>query len=541
MYIERIRRKHGNKTYVTTLVRESYRDGKKVMHRTIANISRLPEEVIKNIEMNFNNLSTVKVHSVSDLKIINSREYGASNAFMRLAIQLGLDKIIYSRKEPWRQDILAMIVGRLLYQGSKLHLCHLHSDSFVWEASGYTSEEIPDVDKHCYRALDKLLARQNAIQKGLAKLHLDEGSLVLYDITSSYFEGEYKDSELVDFGYSRDCKRKHEQIVIGLLTNAQGCPIAIEVFRGNTSDQTTVLEQAKKIAHVYKIKNVIFVGDRGMLTPKRICEVNLLGYKTLTAISRMQLRELQEEGVINSKQFSNDEIIEIADPKNKDVRYFLCKNPEKEKENKETRRVFVAFTNNALEKIASSKNVNEHKKSARIGKILAQYKVSKFFSWSFKNGILFFKIDEEKISAEEKWDGCYVIRTDSDLSKEEAIANYKGLSRIERAFRNMKTMSLEIRPVYHHIDDRIRAHVFLCMLAYYLEWHATNRLKKIFDKNGKGGKRRFSFTRIVERLKSIRTQDCYLNQIKISGVITTPDAEQQKIIDLLKSSQNREI
>lgn len=537
MYIERIRRKHKNKTYVTTLIRESYRDGKKVKHRTVANISRLPEAAIKTIEMHLNN---VPINScvAGDVSINKSREYGASKAFMDLAIDLGLDKMIYSRKEDWRQDILAMVVGRLVYQGSKLHLCHLHQDTFVWEATGYTDEKTPNVDRHCYRALDKLLLRQNSIQKELANRHLDNGSLVLYDITSTYLEGEYEDSELVDFGYSRDCKRKHEQIVIGLLANSQGCPVAIEVFRGNTSDQTTVLDQAKKVAKTYSVKNVIFVGDRGMLTPKRIDEVSQVGYKTLTAVDRKQLLKLQELGVIHPEQFNDTDIAEVT---HNGVRYFLCKNPEKALENRETRQTLINCTRDALEKVAASKNKDEHKKSARIGQILAQYKVGKFFIWSFHNGKLSIQIDQDKIFAEEKWDGCYVVRTDSDLSKEEAVANYKALSRIERAFRNMKTMSLEIRPVYHHLDERIRAHVFLCMLAYYLEWHATKRLQPIFAKNGAGAKRRYTFARIIERLKSIRIQDCIFGQVKISGVITTPDKEQQEIMDLLKSSQNREI
>ena len=537
MYIERIRRKHRDKTYVTTLIRESYRDGKKVKHRTVANISRLPESTITTIEMHLNNVP-INSCAAENISINKSREYGASKAFMDLAISLGLDKIIYSRKEDWRQDVLAMAVGRLVYQGSKLHLCHLHQDTFIWEATGYTDKKIPEVDKHCYCVLDKLLLRQKSIQKELANRHLDNGSLVLYDITSTYLEGEYENSELVDFGYSRDCKRKHEQIVIGLLANSQGCPIAIEVFRGNTLDQTTVLDQAKKVADMYKVKNVIFVGDRGMLTPKRIDEVSGLGYKTLTAVDRKQLLELQKSGVISPEQFDETEIIEVP---NKGVRYFLCKNPEKEQENKETRQALIRRTYTELMKVAVSKNKDEHKKSARIGRILAQYKVGKFFIWSFQNGKLSVQIDQEKIAAEERWDGCYAIRTDSTLTKEEAVANYKALAHIERAFRNMKTMSLEIRPVYHHLDDRIRAHVFLCMLAYYLEWHATRRLQPLFVKNGRGAQRRFTFARIIERLKSIRIQDCVFGSVTVSGIVTTPDKEQQEIIDLLKSSQNSEI
>ncbi len=540
MYLERIRKHHGKKQYVTTLIRESYRDGGKVKHRTIANLSKLPVHITQNIETLLNNQET-NFQKLDTLKICNSREYGASFAFINLVRELGLDKIIYSRKADWQQDVLAMIIGRLIYQGSKLHLTHLHHDSILWELTGFKNHSCPDVAEHCYRPLDRLLERQAVIQKELADKHLNNGSIILYDITSSYLKGEYVGSELVDFGYSRDNKRKHEQIVIGLLTNEAGCPVAVEVFRGNTSDQTTVLDQAKKLANDYHVKDVIFVGDRGMLTPKRIDEVNDLGYKTLTALSHPQLRELRDRGVINPSQFTKDAVVEIADPDNASIRYFLCKNPDKEIGNKETRDILVAKTKEALEKVATNNKKNEQQKRAQIGKIMAKYKVGKFFEWSFQSNKLSFQIHDDKITAEEDFDGCYVIRTDSALNKEDAVTGYKNLTYVERAFRNIKTMSLEIRPIYHQLDHRIKAHVFLCMLAYYVEWHAIQRLKPLFAQDGKGAKKHFSFARVIERLRSIRIQDCSLNEIKIPGIITTPDNEQQKILDLLKCSQKREI
>jgi transposase len=534
MYIERIRRKHGDKLYVTTLIRESYRDGKKVKHRTIANISKLPDHAIHSIETSLGNPKAC-FHSLSDLKIQDSREYGASKVCLDLMQDLELDKIIYSRKEIWRQSILAMIVGRVLYQGSKLHLTHLHHDSVLWELFGYEGKDCPDVVEHCYKPLDRLLERQATIQKELAKRHLSDGCLVMYDITSSYLEGEYAGSEIVDFGYSRDQKRKHEQIVIGLLANKDGCPVAVEVFSGNTTDQTTVLGKAKVLAENYGVKKVVFVGDRGMLTAKRIEEVNALGYQTLTALNRAQMHDLLERGIITAEQFAIDKVNEIADPDKKAIRYFLCKNPDKEAENKATRNALIEKTREELKTISGSKRTkNDQQKSAKVGSVLAHYKVSKFFTWSIQDGKLSFQIDQSKVAKEETLDGCYIIRTDSSLSKEDAVASYKGLSCVERAFRNMKTMSLEIRPIYHHLDNRIKAHVLLCMLAYYLEWHMLKRLQPLFAENGEGSERRFSLLRIIERLKSIRIQNCSLNEIKINGVISTPDAEQQKILRLLE-------
>jgi len=540
MYIERITRKLGKKQYVTTLIRDSYREGKKVKHHTLANLSRLPKHVVQNIE-NWIRQPSLCFEKLQQLSIESSREYGASYAFMELARQLELDKIIYSRKKQWREDVLAMVIGRLVYQGSKLHLTHLYRDSVLWELCGYHENTYPNVEEHCYEALDLLLKRQSAIQKELAKRHLKNGCLILYDITSSYVEGEYEDSDLVAFGYSRDKKKGHEQIVIGLLANDEGCPIAVKVFRGNTSDQTTVLEQAQRLVNDYQVKDVIFVGDRGMLTAKRIEEVNALGYKTLTALSHVQLRELSQREALTPYQFNSEHIQEVLDPDDKSVRYFLCKNPEKAQEDTNTRNQLIAKTQAALEKITKSKKRNAQKKSAQVGKILAQYKVGKFFQWSVNdNNELSFQIDNEKKLVEERFDGCYVIRTDSALDKEQAVKSYKGLACVERAFRNLKTVSLEIRPIYHHLDNRIRAHVFLCMLAYYVEWHAIQRLKPLFKADGTGAGRRWSFARVVERLKSICIQNCRLNGMEIPNVITTPDQEQQKILDLLKCSQSRE-
>lgn len=540
MYIERIKKQHGKKQYTTILVRKSYRENGKVKHKTILNLSALPKDLIQKIETLIKNPETI-FNKSGPLKVTNNREHGASNALMNLIKQLELDKIIYSRKESWRQDVLAMIIGRIVYQGSKLHLTQLHKDSILWELIGFKNQNCPDVEEHCYKPLDRLLERQEYIQKELAKRHLINGSIILYDITSSYFEGEYEESKLVTFGYSRDKKRAHEQIVIGLLTNEFGCPVATKVFPGNTSDQTTVLEQAQKLANDYHVKDIIFVGDRGMLTAKRISEVNALGYKTLTVLNRAQIKELLDQKIIISDQFTEKETIEVIDPNNPAVRYFLCKNPDKVIENKDTRDCLIAKTKESFEQIANSKKKTVQQKCASIGRFLAQYKVGKFFNWEFKNNKFIYQIDNDKILAEQAFDGCYVIRTDSIIKKEEAVKRYKSLAYVERAFRNIKTMSIEIRPVYHQLDKRIKAHVFLCMLAYYVEWHAIQLLQPLFEQDGKGAKKHFSWDRIIERLKSIRIQDCSLDKNLIPGIITSPDNEQQKILDLLTCSQKREI
>jgi transposase len=541
MHIEEVRKKHGEKIYITTLIRENYRENGKVRHRTIANISNLPKHVIQGIKILIKS-GEVDSHNLESLKITNSREYGASNALMNLIKRLELDKTIYSRKVSWQQDVLAMIIGRIVYQGSKLHLTQLHKVSILWELIGFKNQNCPNVEEHCYKSLDRLLERQKCIQKELAKKHLTNGSIILYDITSSYFEGEYEESELVTFGYSRDKKRNHEQIVIGLLTSEFGCPIAVEVFSGNTSDQTTVLDQAKKLADDYNVKDIVFVGDRGMLTSKRISEVNALGYKTLTVLNRAQIKELLDQGIITTDQFTVKDTIEVIDPKNPAVRYFLCKNPEKVIENKDTRDCLIAKTKESFEQIANSKKQTEQQKCASIGKFLAKYKVGKFFNWEFKNNKFIYQVDDEKIIVEQALDGCYIVRTDSaNIKKEEAVKRYKSLGHVERAFRNIKTMSIEIRPVYHQLDKRIKAHVVLCMLAYYVEWHAMQLLYPLFEQDGKGPKKCFSFERVILSLRTIMIQDCVLGEAAVTNIITTPDDEQKKILGLLACSQKREI
>jgi len=206
---------------------------------------------------------------------------------LQTAESLGLDKLLYSRREEWVRHALAMIVGRVVYQGSKLSLTNLWRDTALWSVCGL-GEERPDVDA-CYEAMDELLARQPAIQKALARKHLKDGCLVLYDVTSSYFEGEYKDSELVDWGYNRDGKRGHKQIVIGLMTNKEGCPVGVSVYRGNTNDQKTLADRVKELKGAYGLRDVVLAGDRGMVTAARLPELTEAGIRSVTALTHPEI------------------------------------------------------------------------------------------------------------------------------------------------------------------------------------------------------------------------------------------------------------
>ena len=279
------------------LLRTTFRENGKVKHTQHGRITGCTFGQLKLLQLAFRD-QVLPNDSPQALKILQAKEFGASAALLQLAKTLGLHKAIYSRSEPWVNAILAMIVGRVIFAGSKLALCHQHPHSCLWELCGIDGE--PDVDVHCYQAMDRLLQRQAAIQRQLAKQHLRNGYLVLYDITSSYFEGEYADSELVTYGYNRDGKKGHEQVVIGLVCNAEGCPIGVEIYPGNTRDSTTVIDKIHEIKTQYAIDQLIFVGDRGMVTKSNIDAVkDIEGLRTITALTHHGMVQLLRDKVIH--------------------------------------------------------------------------------------------------------------------------------------------------------------------------------------------------------------------------------------------------
>lgn len=467
-------------------------------------------------------------------QVTDSREFGAVHAVVEVLKDVGLDKAVYSRRETWVRHILAMIVGRVVYQGSKLALTNLWRDTVLWSLCGL-GDERPDVDDW-YAAMDRLLQRQPKIQKTLARRHLKNGCLVLYDVTSSYFEGEYKGSDLVDFGYNRDKKKGHKQIVIGLMTSAEGCPVGVSVYRGNTSDQTTVADRIQELKKDYGLRDMIMVGDRGMLTSARLPELSQAGLRSITALTHGQIQQLLKRKVIQVGLFDEKDIAEVYDPDEAGVRYMLCCNPLTAERERKTREALIAKTAEALEQLARSrKRRTSEELAAAVGKQLNRWKVSKFFRWEIRRRKLTWELNEALLEQEQALDGCYVIRTDVDsktLDKTWAVDCYKGLSVVEAAFRQIKTVQLEIRPTYHHRDDRIEAHVFLCMLAYYIQWHMCQRLAPLFDADGEGKDQSWTFAGVLERLKTIRRQTVVLHNLEVV-LETTPDDEQERILDLL--------
>ncbi len=532
MYLEIHVDRRRKSPYVYGLFRESFRDHGAVRHRTRGRVTGLSHRQLQAMR-DFVQRGCPE-GSGHRYEIKDSREYGAVCAVLRTAEALGVDRLLYSRRKPWVRHALAMIVGRVVYQGSKLSLTNLWRDSVLWSLCGL-EEGRPDVDD-CYEAMDELLARQPAIQKALARKHLKDGCLVLYDVTSSYFEGEYKNSALVDWGYNRDGKRGHKQIVIGLMTDRDGCPIGVSVYRGNTNDQKTLADRIQELKETYGLRDVILAGDRGMITAARLPELTEAGIRSITALTHPEIFRLVDRKVIEPGLFDEHEIAQVCDPETPNVRYLLCRNPLTGEKEHRTRQALIAKTREALETLARSrKRRTVEELGAAVGKILARWKVGKFFLWRVHNGKLEWELDQPRVAIEESIDGCYVIRTDASeqvFDKNQAVACYRGLAAIERDFRQLKTVSIEIRPTYHQKDERIEAHVFLCMLAYYIQWHMHRRLMPLFEQDGQGAERRWTFAGVLERLKGIRQETLVFDQTEVT-LKTTPDDEQQGILDLL--------
>jgi transposase len=518
------------------LIRESYRENGKVKYRTVSNITKLPKNYISRLKQIFK--GEQGEFNVADLENGSTYEYGASYAFKELAKQIGLDKAICSTKEQWKEDVMAMIIGRITCQGSKLHLINQYLNTGLWELAGHKYGERPDVEENCYKPMDQLLMRKTRIEKKLASKHLKNGTLILYDMTNTWFEGEYSNSEKIVYGKPKGGKRGYKQISLGLLTNHEGCPVGVEIFKGSMSDQKTVIGQIKKISKKYGITEAVFVGDRGMLTPKRIDELKETDFKIITALTHRELKSLIERENIQPDLFDQNNITEIIDSADIDMRYMLCKNDNEMAKSRETRKKMIAKVSQQLsEKAAVKRKRDPLKVAASVGRIFERCKIEKFFNWQVgENGEFTWELKECIIEQEEELDGCYVIKTNANkntVDKESTVIGYRNLQKVEQAFKNMKTVLLELRPIYHKTDKRVEGHIFIVMLAYYLQWHAMQRLKPLFDADGVGKNRLWTFETVVERLKHICKIENIVGDIVIKTNVSKPQKDQQSILDLL--------
>ncbi len=484
MYVDTSHRK----TYTRYLLRDSFREDGKVKHLTVGNLSDLPADCIAYIRQR---LAGGQPPTGGDFKILRTLPHGHVAAVLGVLRKIGLEPLIASRPCRERDLVLAMIVARIIEPGSKLATLTGLQEATAQSSLGSELNLGPIETAELYAALDWLFERQPRIEAKLAAKHLADGTLVLYDVSSSYYTG--RQSALIKHGYSRDGKPGEPQIVYGLLCNREGCPIAIEVFAGNTADPTTLSTQVTKLCQRFKIQRVVLVGDRGMITSKRIDEElrDVEGLDWITALRADAIQKLAKQATIQPSLFDERDLAEVTSPDYPGERLVVCKNPLLADERTRKREELLAATEKSLQKIAAA--VSRHNRplrgkaeiALRVGREKNRYKMAKHFELQIEDDQFTFCRRQEQIAKEALLDGLYVIRTSvaaEVFSSEETVRTYKRLSDVERAFRSLKTVDLKIRPIYHWKDDRIRAHVFLCMLAYYVEWHLRAPLSELlFD------------------------------------------------------------
>lgn len=490
VHIETIRSVKKGKTYVYHLLRHTYRQDGKVKHVTLGNLSDLPDDLIKTMRQRLAGDPMATGHD-DNLQIVRSLPHGHVCAVLGTLRRIGLDKIISSKPCRQAQLVIAMIVLRLIAPGSKLaNLNGLQSET----AKHSLAEELNlgDIDQpELYNAMDWLGNRQKRIENKIAKKHLADGTLVLYDVSSSYYTGGQ--SDLVQFGYSRDRKRGCPQIVYGLMCAPDGCPISIEVFSGNTADPTTFTAQVEKVRDRFGLNRVVLVGDRGMITSKRIDEQlrGVEGLDWITALRHDNIKKLAEQKTIQPSLFDEHDLAEVSSQDYPGERLIVCRNPLLAEERARKRRELLAAAEKKLEAVKQAVNRKNNplrgkeKIGLRVGRELTGTKMAKHFELIIEDDTFDYSRKESQIAQESALDGLYVIRTSvsaTALSSVQTVSAYKDLSQVERAFRSLKMIDLQVRPIYHWKDARIKSHVFLCMLAYYVQWHLRTALRPLlFD------------------------------------------------------------
>jgi transposase len=477
-------RQYKGKTYRTHLLRRTYRVGSQVKHETLGNISHLPDPLVEIIRRSLAGESFV---SASEAFLIQqSLPHGHVQAVLGSIRQLGLEQMIGSKPCHQRDLVVAMIAERLLHPCSKLATTRLWNTSTLGEELGVADAD----EEELYAALDWLLARQPRIEKKLAQRHLGEGSPVLYDVTSSYYEGRC--CPLARFGHNRDQKKGRLIIVYGVLTDGEGRPVAVQVYAGDTGDPTTVADPVEKLRKRFGLVRVVLVGDRGMLTAAQIEKLKQHpGLGWVSALRGRAIRELVDTGALQLSLFDEQNLAEIRSPAYPGERLMACFNPLLAEERQRKRGELLAATEKELARI--SEQVARRKRTPlkkdeialKVGAVLNRFKVRKHFALTIEDGLLRWSLRTESIQREADLDGLYVIRTSeqgASWSAADTVRRYKSLAQVERAFRSLKGIDLRIRPIFHRTPDHVRAHILLCLLAYYVEWHMRQALAPLlFD------------------------------------------------------------
>ncbi len=472
-------RKYKDQVYRTHLLRRSYREDGKVKNETLGNLSHLPESLIDIIRLSLQ--GEVFVPLAKAFEITASRPHGHVQAVSLAMQRLDIASLLGTKACPERDAVLAMIAARIVAPNTKLATTRLWHTSTLAEDFGVSQSS----EDHLYAAMDWLLERQDRVQKKLASRHLPAGGMVLYDLSSSYFEGST--CPLAKRGYNRDGKGGKLQVNYGLLTDPRGCPVAVSVFEGNTSDSKTFMPAVHKLRDDFGVKQMVMVGDRGMVSQKAIDamrEDDGIGW--ITALKTGSIRALVEQGHLQMGLFDERNLLEIESPDFPGERLVACRNEALTKLRAFKREDLLAATELRLtkikERVDAGKLVGADVIGLRVGKIINQFKMSKHFELTITASGLHWARCEDAIKREAALDGLYIIRTSVPKQQMDAptcVRNYKSLANVERAFRSIKTIDLKVRPIHHRTENRVRAHIFLCMLAYYVEWHMREAWREL--------------------------------------------------------------
>jgi transposase len=473
IHVAKIVRKHGGKTYVSYLLRRSYRHDGKVKHLTLGNLSHLPERLIDIIRRSLQGETFVRPDEA--FRTLASKPHGHVEAVLAAFRKLDLERLLATEPSQQRSLILALIAQRILFPCSKLATTRHWHDTTLAEECGVADAEV----KALYKALDWLLARQGTIEKKLAQRHLTEGGVVLYDVSRSSYEGQT--CPLACYGYNRDGKKSLPIIVYGLLTAADGRPVALDVYPGNTADPSTVPDQIVKVRERFALTRVVLVGDRGMLTQTQIDTLKQYpGLGWISALRSEAIRALIAKGTLQRSLFDQVHLAEITSPDFPGERLVACYNPLLADKRRQQRQRLLAATEKDLQKLVAAVQRRTKKPltaaaiGVKAGKVIGKHKMAKHFELQIADGSFCWSRKEAAITCEEQLDGIYVIRTSERkkaFSSADCVRTYKSLSQVERAFRCLKGLDLLVRPIRHRVDPRVRAHLFLCLLAYYVEWH----------------------------------------------------------------------
>src|SRR5712691_7486587 len=551
------------------LLRESYREGTHVRKRTLANLSALSAAQVDAIRRTLRGETLVPL--ADRFEIVHSHHHGHVQAIRIAITQLGFEPLIASRPSRERDLIVAMVMARIIEPTSKLATTRWWHTTTLPEIFGVADADEDDL----YAALDWLIARQEHIEKKLAARHLHKGGFVLYDLTSSYFEG--KTSRLAALGYNRDGKSGKLQVNYGLLTDPWGRPVAVSVFAGNTGDPKTLIPQVEKLQKTFAIDQLVLVGDRGMISQKQINELKQRkGIDWITALRTGAIRKLVDGGHLQLGLFDERNLFEVTHPDFPGERLVACRNPQLARLRADKRQSLLDATSRELEHVRGMISRGRIKGKAaigvRIGKVINKYKMSKHVVLDIRDDGFDFHLDDDKVSAEAALDGIYVVRTSvpaQRLATDDVVRSYKMLSQVEQAFRSLKTIDLEVRPIRHRLEPRVKAHIFLCMLAHYVVWHmieswrellfcdedqqakntrdpvapakrSSAALAKVHSKVLDDGTPVHSFQTLLTDLSSIVSNACRRPGPSRAGeatfdVVTMPNSRQQRAYDLLKS------